>query len=81
MHEAVCRGGAVAAKAIDIMVEEFRQGTGAAFGLFDVHDVPGCVQAAGVRQPPDAELVAGLTDVQAKLEYRSAGADRRGRLR
>jgi 2-polyprenyl-3-methyl-5-hydroxy-6-metoxy-1,4-benzoquinol methylase len=27
------------AKAIDIMVEEFRNGTGASFGLFDVHDV------------------------------------------
>ena len=27
------------AKAIDIMVEEFRNGTGAAFGLFDLHDV------------------------------------------
>src|SRR4051812_22338675 len=27
------------AKAIDIMVEEFRKGSGAAFGLFDLHDV------------------------------------------
>lgn len=26
-------------KAIDIMVEEFRNGTGAAFGLFDLHDI------------------------------------------
>ncbi len=26
-------------KALDIMVEEFRRGTGAAFGLFDLHDV------------------------------------------
>ncbi|MDZ4825734.1 MAG: hypothetical protein SGJ13_04620 [Actinomycetota bacterium] len=26
-------------KAIDIMVEEFRRGTGAAFGLFDLHDL------------------------------------------
>jgi 2-polyprenyl-3-methyl-5-hydroxy-6-metoxy-1,4-benzoquinol methylase len=26
-------------KALDIMVEEFRSGTGAAFGLFDLHDV------------------------------------------
>jgi len=36
------------AKAIDIMVEEFRQGTGAAFGLFDVHDVQPAFHAAGV---------------------------------
>jgi hypothetical protein len=27
------------AKALDIMVEEFRRGDGAAFGLFDLHDV------------------------------------------
>ena len=27
------------AKAIDIMVQEFRSGTGAAFGLFDLHDL------------------------------------------
>jgi 2-polyprenyl-3-methyl-5-hydroxy-6-metoxy-1,4-benzoquinol methylase len=27
------------AKALDVMVEEFRQGTGAAFGLFGLHDV------------------------------------------
>ena len=27
------------AKALDIMAEEFRRGTGAAFGLFDLHDV------------------------------------------
>ncbi|MGH9273808.1 MAG: SAM-dependent methyltransferase, partial [Acidimicrobiales bacterium] len=26
-------------KAIDIMVEEFRDGTGASFGLFDLHDI------------------------------------------
>jgi hypothetical protein len=26
-------------KAIDIMVEEFRRGDGAAFGLFDLHDI------------------------------------------
>ncbi|MGQ0826472.1 MAG: SAM-dependent methyltransferase [Actinomycetota bacterium] len=55
-------------KAIDIMVEEFRRGTGAAFGLFDLHDL----QAAFTRPVFANHLVQNwlpaLPEVQAKLE-------------
>ena len=47
------------AKAIDIMVEEFRQGTGAAFGLFDLHDVQAAFTRPVFVEPPDPELAAG----------------------
>jgi 2-polyprenyl-3-methyl-5-hydroxy-6-metoxy-1,4-benzoquinol methylase len=54
-------------KAIDIMVEEFRNGTGAAFGLFDVHDI----QAAFTRPVFVNHLtqtwLPALVGVQAKL--------------
>jgi 2-polyprenyl-3-methyl-5-hydroxy-6-metoxy-1,4-benzoquinol methylase len=54
-------------KALDIMVEEFRHGTGAAFGLFDLHDV----QAAFTRPVFVNHLtqtwLPALVDVQAKL--------------
>jgi 2-polyprenyl-3-methyl-5-hydroxy-6-metoxy-1,4-benzoquinol methylase len=54
-------------KAIDIMVEEFRNGTGAAFGLFDLHDI----QAAFTRPVFVNHLtqtwLPALSDVQAKL--------------
>jgi 2-polyprenyl-3-methyl-5-hydroxy-6-metoxy-1,4-benzoquinol methylase len=54
-------------KAIDIMVEEFRRGTGAAFGLFDLHDL----QAAFTRPVFVNHLtqtwLPALPDVQAKL--------------
>src|SRR5580765_69962 len=54
-------------KAIDIMVEEFRDGTGAAFGLFDLHDI----QAAFTRPVFVNHLtqtwLPALVDVQAKL--------------
>ncbi|MBM3658670.1 MAG: methyltransferase domain-containing protein [Actinobacteria bacterium] len=57
-----------AGKALDIMVEEFRRGTGAAFGLFDLHDL----QAAFTRPVFVNHLVQtwlpALPDVQAKLE-------------
>ena len=56
------------AKAIDIMVEEFRQGTGAAFGLFDLHDRPGGVHAPGVRNHLTQNWLPALPDVQAKLD-------------
>lgn len=53
--------------ALDIMVEEFRNGTGAAFGLFDLHDI----QAAFTRPVFANHLVQtwlpALPDVQAKL--------------
>ena len=54
-------------KAIDIMVEEFRNGTGAAFRLFDLHDI----QAAFTRPVFVNHLtqtwLPALSDVQAKL--------------
>jgi 2-polyprenyl-3-methyl-5-hydroxy-6-metoxy-1,4-benzoquinol methylase len=54
-------------KAIDIMVEEFRDGTGAAFGLFDLHDI----QAAFTRPVFANHLVQtwlpALPEVQTKL--------------
>ena len=54
-------------KAIDIMVEEFRNGTGAAFGLFELHDI----QAAFTRPVFVNHLtqtwLPALVDVQAKL--------------
>ncbi|MEY2470427.1 MAG: hypothetical protein QOF21_3125 [Actinomycetota bacterium] len=54
-------------KAIDIMVEEFRNGTGAAFGLFDLHDI----QAAFTRPVFANHLVQtwlpALPDVQRQL--------------
>jgi 2-polyprenyl-3-methyl-5-hydroxy-6-metoxy-1,4-benzoquinol methylase len=54
-------------KALDIMVEEFRRGTGAAFGLFDLHDVQ-----AGFTRPVfinhlTQNWLPALPDVQAKL--------------
>jgi 2-polyprenyl-3-methyl-5-hydroxy-6-metoxy-1,4-benzoquinol methylase len=54
-------------KALDIMVEEFRRGSGAAFGLFDLHDVQ-----AGFTRPVFANHLTqnwlpALADVQAKL--------------
>ena len=54
-------------KALDIMVEEFRNGTGAEFGLFDLHDI----QAAFTRPVFTNHLIQtwlpALPDVQAKL--------------
>lgn len=54
-------------KTLDIMVEEFRNGTGAAFGLFELHDL----QAAFTRPVFANHLVQtwlpALPDVQAKL--------------
>ena len=56
------------AKAIDIMTQEFRHGNGAAFGLFDLHDV----QAAFTRPVFANHLVQhwlpALPEVQAALE-------------
>lgn len=56
-----------AGKALDIMTNEFRNGTGAAFGLFDLHDV----QAAFTRPVFVNHLIQtwlpALPDVQARL--------------
>jgi 2-polyprenyl-3-methyl-5-hydroxy-6-metoxy-1,4-benzoquinol methylase len=60
------------AKALDVMAEEFRRGAGAAFGLFDLHDV----QAAFTRPVFVNHLtqtwLPALPDAQAKL----TGGDR-----
>ncbi len=54
-------------KAIDIMVEEFRNGTGAAFGLFDLHDIQAAfTRPVFVNHLTQAWLPA-LQEVQAKL--------------
>ena len=69
------------AKAIDIMVEEFRQGTGAAFGLFDLHDVQAAFTRPVFVNHLTQNWLPALPDVQAKLDAGRAGPDRRGRLR
>jgi 2-polyprenyl-3-methyl-5-hydroxy-6-metoxy-1,4-benzoquinol methylase len=56
------------AKAIDIMVEEFRQGTGAAFGLFDVHDVQAAFTRPVFVNHLTQNWLPALPDVQAKLD-------------
>jgi 2-polyprenyl-3-methyl-5-hydroxy-6-metoxy-1,4-benzoquinol methylase len=56
------------AKAIDIMVAEFRQGTGAAFGLFDLHDVQAAFTRPVFVNHLTQNWLPALTDVQAKLD-------------
>ena len=56
------------AKAIDIMVEEFRQGTGAAFGLFDLHDVQAAFTRPVFVNHLTQNWLPALSDVQAKLD-------------
>jgi 2-polyprenyl-3-methyl-5-hydroxy-6-metoxy-1,4-benzoquinol methylase len=56
------------AKAIDIMVEEFRQGTGAAFGLFDLHDVQAAFTRPVFVNHLTQNWLPGLPDIQAKLD-------------
>jgi 2-polyprenyl-3-methyl-5-hydroxy-6-metoxy-1,4-benzoquinol methylase len=55
------------AKAIDIMVEEFRRGTGAAFGLFDLHDVQAAFTRPAFVNHLTQNWLPALADVQAKL--------------
>jgi len=55
------------AKALDIMVEEFRQGTGAAFGLFDLHDVQAAFTRPVFVNHLTQQWLPALPDVQAKL--------------
>ena len=54
-------------KAIDIMVEEFRAGDGAAFGLFDVHDLQAAFTRPVFANHLTQSWLPALTDVQAKL--------------
>ncbi|MEY2475465.1 MAG: hypothetical protein QOG87_780 [Actinomycetota bacterium] len=54
-------------KAIDIMVEEFRRGTGAAFGLFDLHDVQAAFTRPVFVNHLTQSWLAALPEVQQKL--------------
>ena len=56
------------AKAIDIMVEEFRSGTGAAFGLFDLHDIQAAFTRPVFVNHLTQNWLPALPDVQAKLD-------------
>lgn len=56
------------AKAIDIMVEEFRHGTGAAFGLFDLHDLQAAFTRPVFINHLTQRWLPALQDVQAKLD-------------
>ena len=70
------------AKAIDIMVEEFRAGHGRGVRTVRSPRRPGRVHAAGVREPPDPELAAGdCPTCRRSSTPATRGADRRGRLR
>jgi 2-polyprenyl-3-methyl-5-hydroxy-6-metoxy-1,4-benzoquinol methylase len=55
------------AKALDIMVEEFRSGTGAAFGLFDLHDVQAAFTRPVFVNHLTQSWLPALPEVQAKL--------------
>ncbi len=56
------------AKAIDIMVKEFRDGTGAAFGLFDLHDLQAAFTRPVFINHLTQNWLPALTDLQAKLD-------------
>ena len=56
------------AKALDIMVEEFRQGTGAAFGLFDVHDLQAAFTRPVFVNHLTQNWLPALPAVQSKLD-------------
>ena len=54
-------------KAIGIMVEEFRNGTGAAFGLFDLHDIQAAFTRPVFANHLTQTWLPALPDVQGKL--------------
>lgn len=56
------------AKAIDIMVEEFRNGTGASFGLFDLHDLQAAFTRPVFVNHLTQNWLPSLPEVQAKLD-------------
>jgi 2-polyprenyl-3-methyl-5-hydroxy-6-metoxy-1,4-benzoquinol methylase len=56
------------AKAIDIMVEEFRSGTGAAFGLFDLHDIQAAFTRPVFVNHLTQNWLPALPEVQSKLD-------------
>ena len=55
-------------KALDIMVEEFRQGTGAAFGSFDLHDVQAAFTRPVFVNHLTQNWLPALPEVQRKLD-------------
>ncbi len=54
-------------KALDIMVEEFRGGAGAAFGLFDLHDLQAAFTRPVFANHLTQNWLPALPEVQAKL--------------
>lgn len=56
------------AKAIDIMAEEFRHGTGAAFGLFDLHDLQAAFTRPVFVNHLTQHWLPALADLQARLD-------------
>jgi 2-polyprenyl-3-methyl-5-hydroxy-6-metoxy-1,4-benzoquinol methylase len=54
-------------KAIEIMVEEFRRGRGAAFGAFDLHDIQAAFTRPVFVNHLTQNWLPGLPDVHAKL--------------
>jgi 2-polyprenyl-3-methyl-5-hydroxy-6-metoxy-1,4-benzoquinol methylase len=54
-------------KALDIMTEEFRRGTGAAFGLFDLHDVQAAFTRPAFANHLTQNWLPAVPGVQAKL--------------
>ena len=56
------------AKAIDIMVEEFQRGTGATFGLFDLHDLQAAFTRPVFVNHLTQNWLPALPEVQAKLD-------------
>ena len=55
-------------KALEIMVEEFRRGTGAAFGAFDVHDVQAAFTRPVFVNHLTQSWLPALPEIQARLE-------------
>jgi SAM-dependent methyltransferase len=55
-------------KAIDIMVEEFRRGAGAEFGLFDLHDLQAAFTRPVFANHLTQDWLPALPEVQAKLD-------------
>lgn len=56
------------AKAIDIMVDEFRSGTGQPFGAFDLHDIQAAFTRPAFVNHLTQDWLPALADLQAKLD-------------
>ena len=55
-------------RALDIMVEEFRHGTGASFGLFDLHDLQAAFTRPVFANHLTQNWLPAIPGIQAKLE-------------